>query len=203
MTAVTTVRTKDAALLITDCGYFGPDGRMLGVVSKQFFFPQLPAAVAMRGPIELFLTMHQVLLALGASTFADFAANIAQGLESELTKFESILPAGWRDFDLQAAGWSAKGPDSFFVTGSEMYPHLEKFTPIDMGDLVPSPSGGAIVEEFRPYHFDEDCNFAACELVRRQGAYPVQTANGIGRFIGGGVQVTRVSADGITTRYLQ
>lgn len=207
MTAVTTVRTCDAALLITDCALCDvASGKMVGATSKQFVFPLIPAVAAVRGRLDLFLIMQQILLSLSttARTFDDFKGSIERDLKSSLSQCEAggSLQAGWYEFELHVAGLSYGQPASFFVTGHPHYANegFDLFKPIETVDVVSVPGDDTLIDALNPQLLESGSDAMLRELVARQHAIEARTGGLME--IGGGVQVTRVTADGITTRYL-
>lgn len=95
MTAIITVRGREAAYLATDGAFCSPSGEMTALIAKVVHWPHVNAAAAFRG--SAFVIPMLSGLALYASTYAQLKANIVDVARKITAENSALLGASTRN----------------------------------------------------------------------------------------------------------
>jgi hypothetical protein len=208
MTAHIVLRHADAVHVLSDGLVMGPGGGIHGRLAKVWPMPHLNAVLTLRG-YPLLLTVFAAGLARDASCFDDLDALAPKNAKSLFDEFGPVVPSVASDFDLIIAGISEeRGPYSFIVVNHDRY-GLAPWTAVDLGACAMMPAEPGMLAEFTAAFpagtSSQDVDpttdgILIMEMIRR---HPGK----IGRSdmpmrIGGFVQHTSVSLDGIRTRII-
>jgi hypothetical protein len=220
MTAINVIRQASAVHILSDGVFCNPEGIICEIGPNVFAFPHLPAALAVRGP-TLFMPFLVHRLGRECQSFDDLVARVVSvALEVHISipmtlGFGDVKP----DFDLVAIGWSSKKgkTESFIVTARQHtdrdelgnntwrlieLPDVVIAPPVDMAQVrllnwkVPESA-----EAFQP-----DTDGIRLLEAQRLSQFPMNSQNsneGRGSLVGGFVQLTTVSANGVTSNVLR
>jgi hypothetical protein len=176
MTAVFIIKQRDACHMLVDGAAIGPEGRIVGILSKAIVLPHLGAAITLRGQIQHLA--DAILFGLppdlaGLREMAETSVrNLAGAVEIYIAAFDQA-------FAITAAGTQE-------IEGFALAPHVELNFLYNRSpdEIDPADDGLAVMEALREN--------------------PIRFANGaIGPAAGGHVQLTTIKRNEITTRIIR
>lgn len=210
MTAINTIRQRQAVHIISDGAFFNKDGILLEIGPNAFPLPHFPAALAIRGATHLMpFLIHRICR--DCVSFDELLLKIVSMVLEVHMSFPMMLgTVGFGtvapDFDLVVAGWSASRskPESYVVTSQrpDRQTHVENgYGLVDLPDVLIVPSVNELqieaagwippksAEAFRPEH-------DGLKLLQAQRLAPKFPSKepGINRAaVGGFAQLTSIS----------
>jgi hypothetical protein len=186
VTAINVLKTEDAVHMLTD-GRVGA-GAVIGTLAKMMPLPHLNAAIATRGPARL-LGLMSLMLCTKTVTFEDLVAEVHRlewvcGHFKEPWQIESLAA----DFDLVVIGIGQDGPKAYLVSNHGLH-GLDPWHVLELPEFLVTPT---VNQELPEAVFCADDPLTELpRLVEHQRATNVS--------VGGFVQLTTVTAAGITT----
>jgi hypothetical protein len=212
MTALNTVQHADAMHVLTDGARYDIDGRFVGFSPKVWSLPHINAVVSSRGP-RIFLPAIVEMLGCVGTSFDDLKEKIVPFLRKS---WDTLLDhADFHDFgpdaDVVVAGLSeTRGPEAYLITSHENYGR-PSWLITDMEGLSIAPGNEEIHAEvlklFPPgtqaSEIDPVRDGIRLMEIQRNAIVPVAGAAGRElRTVGGFIQLTSVTADGISSRII-
>ena len=181
--AVFLVRQREAAHILADGAAVAPDGKTIGVVAKIMSLPQLGAAIALRGDVEMLAQLPLLGRARDLAELRHLAEQSVRTIRDAGREVELYTAALEGCFAVTAGGTTEIEAFALAPADQAIYAELS-FLYGRTADQVDAEVDGLKV----------------MEVLRR---HPVKCANGTIISAGGHVQIATVTAAGITTRILR